>query len=290
MNSLPMANRERYLIDQSPFFRLGSKRKLGELLGLTIKQLNDLARGTQYNVFKNDRGRWIQHPIGSLGAVHKRIAKLLIRIALPDYVHAQKGHSYVSNAKAHTGIVPVIKTDLTAYYPSVELTQVIRLFSDDFKCPPDVAWLIARICTYQGRHIPTGSEISGIVAFLATRKMFDEIHSLALKSSCKMTCYVDDIVLSGQGATKRLLVQVRQIAKKHGMKTKDSKSKTFAAHAPKTITGCVVSGDKLLLPNIRHEKINRLTRELNGTTDKNARAVLEASLRGRRLEAAQILS
>jgi len=257
-------------------------------MGLTLKQLDELAVGTQYRVFKNDRGRWIQHPIGSLGAAHKRIAKLLARISLPDYVHAQKGRSYVSNARAHTGLVPVIKTDLTAYYPSVEFTQVIRLFSDEFKCPPDVAWLIARICTYQGRHVPTGSEISGFVAFLATRKMFDEIHALSLNSGCKMTCYVDDIVLSGQGATKRLLVQVRQIAKKHGMKTKDSKSKTFAAHAPKTITGCIVRGERILLPNIRHEKIIRLTRELKVATDIATRADLEASLRGRLQEAGQI--
>jgi hypothetical protein len=248
-----------------------------------------LARGTQYHEFKNERDRLIQHPIALLGIVHKRVASLLTRIALPDYVHSQKRRSYVSNAKAHVGDVPLIKTDLTAFYPSVSFTTVLRLFRDDFQCPPDVAWLLAGICTFKGKHIPTGSEISGIVAFLSTRKMFDEIFRLATDFGCTMTCYVDDIVLSGDNATKRLLVRVRQIAALHGMASKDSKSRTFAAHAAKTVTGCIVKGDRVLLPNSRHKKLMLLTRELQRTTGHVARASLAASLRGRTLEARQII-
>jgi hypothetical protein len=251
--------------------------------------LKQLAEGTQYNEFVNDRGRKIEHPIGRLGLVHKRIAKLLARIELPDYVHAQKGHSYVTNAKAHLGNVPVIKTDLTAYYPSVKFQKVLDLFLSDFQCQPDIAWLLARICTVRGEHVPTGSEISGIVAYLASRKMFDEIHGLAIAHGCTMTCYVDDIVLSGPQATKRLLVQVRRIAKHHGMHTKDKKSKTYAANAAKTITGCIVRGNQLLLPNTRQLAIKELRRELKrGELPDARRSHIEASLRGRIQEANQI--
>lgn len=284
-----MGNRARHPIHQSFLYRLTSKRRLAEALKTDVASLKQLAAGTQYNEFVNDRGRKIEHPIGKLGVVHKRIAKLLSRIELPAYVHAQKGHSYVTNAKAHLGDVPVIKTDLTAYYPSVKFRQVLNLFLSDLQCQPDIAWLLARICTVRGEHVPTGSEISGIVAYLASRRMFDEIHSLAIASGCTMTCYVDDIVLSGPQATKRLLVQVRRIAKRHGMNTKDKKSKTYAAHAAKTITGCIVRGTRLLLPNVRQLAIKDLRRELKtgGLADAR-RSHIEASLRGRIQEANQI--
>lgn len=283
-----MSNRVRYPIHQSLLYRLTSKRRLAEALKTDVSSFKQLMAGTQYNEFVNDRGRKIEHPISRLGVVHKRIAKLLARIELPDYVHAQKGHSYVTNAKAHLGDVPVIKTDLTAYYPSVNFRQVFNLFLSDFKCQPDVAWLLARICTVRGEHVPTGSEISGIVAYLASRKMFDEIHGLAIENGCTMTCYVDDIVLSGPRATKRLLVQVRRIAKRHGMDTKDKKSKTYAAHATKTITGCIVRGNRLLLPNARRKMITELRRKLKSDLDEETRSCIDASLRGRIQEAKQI--
>lgn len=283
-----MKSRGRYPIHQSLFFRITSKRRLAEALGTDVSSLSSLAQGTQYNEFVNERGRQIQHPIGRLGAVHKRIGRLLARIELPDYVHAQKGRSYVTNAKAHLGDTPAIKTDLSTFFPSVRFGQVFKLFSESFHCQPDIAWLLAGICTVRGEHVPTGSEISGTIAYLASKKMFDEIHDLAVANDCTMTCYVDDIVVSGVGATKSLLVQIRNIIKRHGMSTKDRKSKTYAAHAPKTITGCIVRGKKLLLPNTRRQAITKLRRKLNRDADARSRARLETSLRGRIQEAKQI--
>lgn len=284
-----MSNRVRYAVSQSPFFKLSSKKRLAELLKFPCSELFDLAKGTSYNVFLNEKGREIQHPIGQLGVIHKKIGKYLGRLALPDYVKSKKGSSYVANAKEHTGYVPVIKTDISRFYPSVTFEQIYRLFLAKFKCEPDISWLLAKICTYRGTHLPTGSEISGIVAFLANQDMFDDIHTLALQNQCKMTCYVDDIVLSGPKANKRLLVMIRWLIRLHGLNTKDDKSKTFTANAPKTITGCIVRGDRVLLPNRRHLAISKLQREISVTTDNNTLKSLKASLRGRLQEAKQIL-
>ncbi|MDY7579308.1 hypothetical protein RGU70_13380 [Herbaspirillum sp. RTI4] len=57
------------------------------------------------------------------------------------------------------------------------------------------------------------------------------------------------------GVTKRRLSEVRQVVRRHGPKTKQSKTKTFTAEAPKTVTGVIVSGNELCLPNTRHKKI-----------------------------------
>ena len=65
------------------------------------------------------------------------------------------------------------------------------------------------------------------------RHMFDEIASLAQAAGCKMTAYVDDVTISGTAATKELLGSVRQVIARHGLLTKDKKSKTTPPARPR---------------------------------------------------------
>ena len=101
--------------------------------------------------------------------------------------------------------------------------------------------------------------------------------------------YVDDITLSGQDVTKTLVSQIRQTVRRHGLKTKNSKTKTFSANVPKTVTGVVVVGNEVCLPNSRHKKIWEDRRALqNAVGDEKMRLV--KSLKGRLQEAKQILA
>jgi len=134
-----MANRIRYSLNQSPFYRLNSKRKLGELLGFELANFAKLVDVSNYHVFCNKQEREIQHPIKELDPVHRRIAKLLARLDLPDYLHSRKGRSYVSNAAAHASDVPLIKTDISKFYPSTSFSSIFNLFRERFQCSPDVA-------------------------------------------------------------------------------------------------------------------------------------------------------
>ena len=277
-----------YPLDQSPLFRLLGKHQFEKALGVHWDVIDKLLSSDNYRVWVNKKGREIQQPIHWLGAVHLRIGRLLSRIELPDYVFACKGRSYVENARQHIGDTQLIKTDIHKFYPSTTHEMIYRLFADKFQCANDIARHIANICCYRQLHLPTGSHLSGRLAFFAAKDMFDEIEQRARHDGCKMTLYVDDVAVSGRTATKNLLGTLRQTIHRHGLKTKQAKSKTYAGKNAKTLTGVVIKGDNLCLPNARHKLISEARRSLRDAPLQE-REQIKRSLRGRLIEAQQIL-
>ncbi len=120
--------------------------------------------------------------------------------------------------------------------------------------------------------------------------MFDEIFELSRRAGCTMTCYVDDIVLSGSKATKTLLYEVRGIIARHGLAAKHEKSKTFPANKPKIVTGVVIRSDGLAIPNKRLQDARRVRNLIMKTNDLSEKDRLRSSLKGKQQEAKQIHS
>lgn len=279
---------KRYPIDQSRLFRLNGKEKFKSLIGIDWDAVAPLLISNPYRVWLNEKKREIQQPTGKLDAVHRRIGDLLSRIRLPEYVYSQKGRSYADNARQHLGATPLIKTDIHKFYPSTTWHMVNNMFLDDFQCPRDVAKHLADICCYKQAHLPTGSAVSGRIAFLAARPMFDELDKTVSAHECFMSVYVDDITISGNNASKLLLGKVREIVHKHGLLTKEEKSKTYAAADAKPVTGAVIAAGELRLPNERHKRIHEVRKELAVAPDIE-KPHIQRVLRGRLQEAKQIL-
>ena len=103
-----------------------------------------------------------------------------------------------------------------------------------------------------------------------------------------MTLYVDDITISGERASKRLLWSVNEIIRHHGLKVKNKKSISFAPACPKPVTGVIITGDKLRIPNKLHKTIWEERYKLSKTKDQYLRSKLEASNRGKIQVARQI--
>jgi|GEM_PF-5099192 len=110
---------KRYPLERSPLYRLRGKGKFETVLGVQWDAVPKLLDIKHYRVWINKKGREIQAPHGWLAQVHRRIGELLGRIELPDYVYSQKGRSYADNARAHRGETPLVKTDISRFYPSV---------------------------------------------------------------------------------------------------------------------------------------------------------------------------
>ena len=277
-----------YPLHQSPLFRILGKQQFETVLGVKWEAIEKLLAVDNYRVWVNGKGREIQQPIRWLGVVHSRIGRLLSRIELPDYVFSCKGRSYVDNARQHLGDFPLAKTDIHKFYPSTSRQMIVRLFVDDFQCAKDIAHHLADICCYRQLQLPTGSPLSGRLAFFSAKDMFDEVAQTAQMNGCKMSLYVDDITLSGDAATKKLLGNVRRSIHRHGLKTKQAKSKTYAGENAKTVTGAIVRGDELYLPNKRHKGIWDSRQKLR---DSNLaeRDKIKRTLKGRLIEARQIL-
>lgn len=145
-----MAKRRTHALNQSRLYKLGSRSRLAAVLELpSLQALEALIKSgdASYRAYTESDGRDIQYPLGPMATCHKRLARLLSRIEVPDYIHSQKGRSYVTNARAHANGMPVAKTDISKYFPSTSFAHVQRFFADDLKCPKDVAWYLSKLCT-----------------------------------------------------------------------------------------------------------------------------------------------
>jgi hypothetical protein len=100
-----------YALNQSPFYCLQSKKKLASILYNNIYKINLLCRNQ--NIYKErditsvtgGNPRHIEEPKFALKQVQKRIAAILKRIEIPEYIHSPKAHrSYITNAKVHVSV------------------------------------------------------------------------------------------------------------------------------------------------------------------------------------------
>jgi RNA-directed DNA polymerase len=230
--------------------------------------------------------RPIQEPKRRLQWIHARIHALLSRVEAPEYLHsAVRGRSYISNAAAHDPSMPAIKIDVKKFFPSVTRAAIFNFFDGPMKCRRDVAGLLADILTFEAR-LPTGSAASPIIAFYAFQPMFDEIEQLAVTYGLTMTCYVDDMTLSGARANKGVLFEMHKIIARHGLKS--HKAHVFAATQPKVVTGVCNTPAGPRAPNKLHLKIKLGFESLSAATTPNAKKEVLRPLLGRLEAAGQI--
>jgi len=244
----------------------------------------DIGNFRLFTIRQGNKERPVQEPKRDLQRLHARIHKLLARVQVPDYLHsAVKGRSYLTNARAHDLGAPTIKIDVKKFFPSVPRAAIYRFFADTLKCRRDVAGLLADLLTFDAR-LPTGSCSSPIIAYYAFKPMFDEVYALAQKRGLTMTCYVDDMTLSGANATGAVQYEIHKIIAKYGLKS--HKMKIFSGADAKIITGVCNSPDGERVPNRLHHKIKLGFEEFGQAQTPVAAAKILRPLLGR-LEAAK---
>jgi RNA-directed DNA polymerase len=286
---------KRLSIQQCFLYAIASPKDLARRLStkhcqVTPEELESVAGDAgNFNVFlsrKKSKPRMVQQPRSKLQRLHRRVHDLLSRIETPDYLHsAVAGRSYITNAAAHHCGVPAIKIDVKKFFQSVPRGAVYRFFAGPMRCNPEVAGLLARLLTYAS-HLPTGGSASPIIAYYAFKEMFDAIHDLARAKALTMTCYVDDMGLSGVKASRSVLHEVRLLIASHGLKS--HKAKFLPANRPMIITGVAVTAKGLRVPNRRHRAIAEGFREYQATADAGEASKAFTKLVSRMHEAGQI--
>lgn len=284
----------RYEIERSPLYGLSNKKKLSELLRIDHKLIlhpDKSGLTSQYRIFKDRKTRrFITEPVDQLADIHRRLLKLLTRIAPPAYIHsAIKKRSYKTNAEQHKNSSNVLKIDLKKFFPSVKFGYIYDFFLNTLRCAKDIATILAKLCTVQtekyGVHLPTGSCISPILSFLANRKMFDAIKAICEERGCAFTVYVDDVTVSGANASRELLSEIAKVIHKHGYLYHKIK---IYSDLPATVTGLVIDNGRLCLPHKRAKKIRELEKALSVAKNNSLRNKLLASLVGHLSEAEHI--
>jgi hypothetical protein len=273
--------------DQCHLFGIRSPHALAKRLGWDLNKLDRLADDGGYRVFNHKQtGRRIEEPGAALQSLHRQLHRYLARIGAPEYLHsAMKGKSYLSNAVAHVGAGRLIKIDIAKFYQSVPQHKVMHFFRDQLACAGDVAGLLANLICYQGK-LPTGSSVSPIISYYAYKTLFDDLAALAQRHGLVMTCYVDDITMSGIGATGAVLHEARTMIFRAGLRA--HKDRQFHNGCARIVTGVVVGEQGISLPFSRWQKIQQQTRELEACTDPVEKLRLYPRLVSRLYEATQI--
>jgi len=254
----------KYPIDQSPLYRLNSKKKLSVLLGISLARLVKLSKSENnykiFTIYKNDKPRRVEAPKKHLEAIHKKLFKLLKRIETPDYLHSGvKKRSHVTNASAHTGTNELAKIDIKSFYPSTQRETIYQFFRRVLCCSPDVSKILTDCCTVNN-HIPTGSQISQVLAFHSNKGLFDEIYNLSRNNGITFTCYVDDLSFSGHVVTPSFLWEVKKLIFNRGYKY--HKEHRYPRNKVKVVTGVAIRDDQALVMNSHHKSIHKLREQL----------------------------
>lgn len=257
-----------YPLNQSPLYRVTSKRRLSEVLGLPLKRLlvlrNPTAQYKEKQKQVKNKLRIIHFPLDDRMRAHRKIFSLLARITPPNYLHSGvKGRSFKTNAAAHQYCKELLKLDLKDFYPSTTLRDVTRLFRYLFECPNDVAELLAQICCYKNQ-VPVGSPVSQAIAFFAHKELFEDLNLHAISENIVFTCYVDDLTFSGEHIPKGFAHKLHRRIERTNLVW--HKQKLFRSGQVKEVTGVIIdTQQKLSIPFKKHLRISALLREVHAS-------------------------
>jgi hypothetical protein len=257
-----MPSRKPLPLNQSRLFKVSSPAKLAQVLGLTDELLKTLIECAddyhEFDIEKKGGGkRHVENPAAPLKRVQARIAKLLAAIDPPDFLFCPvKGRCYVSNAASHKMNRVVHCLDIKKFFPSTPSRRVFWFFEKIMKCRKDVASILTKLSTYQGR-LPTGSPLSPIMAYFAYYDLWTKLDSFCRERSYTLTVYIDDVTVSGTKVPSSDIWLIKRMI--HGYGLRYHKEKSFVDR-PAEITGVIVRDDKLSVPHRQHLK-RRLARQ-----------------------------
>lgn len=284
--------RQTYSIDQSPFYKLTTKRRLADVLDLSRRELMALAEMEgpyrEFEAPKKDGGtRIVEDPPYALKKVQKRIARHLSRIKPTEYLFCPvKGRSYVSNAARHQGNRVIRCMDVRKYFPSTPAWKVCRFFSVVMKCEGDVAELLTKLATYKG-HLPTGSPLSPIMAYFAHFEMWERIAAICARHGWTLTVYIDDVTISGKQVRARDVWEVKAAIHAGGLRYHKGKERLYV-DTPAEVTGVIISKQGLRAPNRQLLKMRQTKRQIALSDGAKQKKALVSTLQGLRRQMQQI--
>lgn len=288
-----MRSKKRYVLNQSPFYKLQTKRKLAAILNINLQELDYFSKNShslyvEWDEVNENTGktRRIQNPKQELKKIQKRIASILSRITPPNFLFCPvKGRSYIDNAKQHVNQKQVCCIDIKKYFESTTSLKIYYFFHTYLGCSKDVAGILTKISTLDSR-LPTGSPLSPILSYFANVKMWENILSITQKHDCILSVYMDDITISGCNVSSFLMWRIRRQIHSHGLRY--HKEKRYVGNFSE-ITGIINKNGKLMLPNRQLRKIYELSETLKELNDGAEKTNVTNKLLGHKGQLNQIL-
>lgn len=272
LEKMSSTNEKNFVESKVKDYRLVRVKDYAELDDKNIREKIEMPNGKKFAIAAI-KERSCQTPKGNgkegLYRVHKRLSFLLSSIQTKEYLFSGvKGRSCPDNAKCHleNSAKYIVKLDLKGFFPSVTFESIFRFFEKDLKCGASVAKTLAKILTFKDC-LPTGSPVSMVMAYYANKRMFDEIDKIVNDLCCKMSLWVDDIIISGDKAIKASW-EARNAIINHGLSYNKKKFKIYKPIDNKEITGIILTPKgEIKLRNRSHLKIYHLKNKENKTKE-----------------------
>jgi RNA-directed DNA polymerase len=256
---------EKYDLERSPFSQQPTQKKVGELLGESRDDLRRMVNYKEQFIVRRTaliRGkvRELAYPVSRYRTVHEHLKFHLNKIRQPGYLFSpRKNYSQRDNAMLHLDQDQYLTLDLKKFYPSTTEYMVYNWFFNELKMYDDVARLLTKLCTIDGK-VSLGSPLTPVLCALIHRPMFDRISDVCQARQLEHSLWVDDLTISGRSVPGQVIDEIREIIKISGLRS--HKIKYRSGNRPVFITGIGVVGQHLVAPNSLNLKIKDIWSDL----------------------------
>lgn len=266
---------EKYDLEKSPFAQRPTQREVADLLGETKADLIRLANykdqfivRRQENIGGKDRD--LAYPVSRLRGVHERLKFHLNKVRQPSYLFSpRKKRSQRDNAALHLDQDQYLTLDVKQFYPSTTEEMVYRWFVDELGMFEDVAGLLTRLTTIDGK-ASFGSPLTPVLCTLVHRPMFDRISDICGARGLRHSVWVDDLTISGGFIPGQVVTSIREVIRERGLRSHKIRYRT--GNRPVMITGIGVVGRHLVAPHSLNLRIRQYWQDLHDAKSSEERA------------------
>ena len=228
-------------------------RHLASLLGITSAELAKLTNSQKYfyrqfSIPKRSGGeRIISAPMPLMIHCQRWIDHNILRsVEINDAAHGYVSErSNISNALIHLSNRALLKADIVNFFPSISEARIVDMFYK-FGYPPNVSYLLARLCTLEGS-APQGSAASPQISNIILKDFDDTISRYARFRDLSYSRYADDIALSGNETRREDMIFIDIALRQNGFLINTAKSR-FQLLGKKIVTGISIGSGRPKLP------------------------------------------
>lgn len=166
----------------------------------------------------------------------------------------RKGSSPFANAMAHAGRSVVVTADLSDFYGSISLIDVVALF-ESLGAGRQVAVTLARLSTIDERLVQ-GGRASPFIANLVADKL-DAVIQSRLPLGARYTRYVDDVTVSVDEGPAPSVEEMRDWIRIGGFSMREGSYTLRTKQAGPYVTGLQVGGPAPRAPRLLRRRIER---------------------------------
>ncbi|OCK50691.1 hypothetical protein BA768_19440 [Chryseobacterium sp. CBo1] len=165
----------------------------------------------------------------------------------------RKDYNIKHNASKHLNSNVILKMDLKDFFPSINKRRVISVFKN-IGYTRNISYTLASLCC-KDDSLPQGAPTSPFLSNIIAKRLDRRLNALCQKFNLNYTRYADDLTISGDTISKKLISYISDIINDEGFIVNQDKTRLLYKNNRKIITGISISSDKLTIPKKRKREI-----------------------------------